>query len=68
MTFNPCKFCGSEVVELRVSDPNLKLYCINCLSCGAQGPFVGCDSPEDAREAWNRTPEEWEQRRGDQNG
>ena len=60
MTFDPCKFCGSEAVEVRRPSfwrpwLNLKFYCGNCLSCGAQGPFVGCDSEEDATDAWNRT-------------
>jgi Lar family restriction alleviation protein len=58
-TLAPCPFCGSTNLVLLEHEP--EWFVVSCNQCNAEGGYnSGSDSttPDDARAAWNRRPEQ----------
>lgn len=51
----PCPFCGSKNLSIRVDDNNYKIpYFVNCDDCNTEGPQVyGNEEKFDPIKAWN---------------
>ncbi len=52
-TLKPCPFCGDDDIGIWYDDENFDGYQIYCESCGSMSKCY--DTPEEAREAWNRS-------------